>query len=53
LRRQGFERWPIEVLEQLTSGHAEPADRPFFVETLEQLADRRVDLGEAEEGAIA
>ena len=42
--RQGLERWPVELFEQLPARDAEPADRPLFVEPPKQLADRRVQL---------
>ena len=52
LGRQGLERRPIELFEQLPTREAEPADRPLLVEPLEQLADCRVQLCEAVEPAI-
>ena len=53
LGRQGLQRRPVDLLEQLAPGHAETADRPFFVEPPEKLADRGIDLTETEEGAVA
>ena len=53
LGRQGLERRPVELFEQLPARDAEPTDRPLLVEPLEQLADRRVQLGEAVEPPIA
>ena len=44
LDRQGLEHRPIEFLEQLAPGHAEPADRPLLVEADQQRADRLVQL---------
>jgi hypothetical protein len=44
---------PVELFEQLPAGHPEPADWPLLVEPPEQLADCRVQLGEAVEPAIA
>ena len=51
--RQGLERRPIDLLQQLAAGHAEPSDRPFLIEPDQQLGDRRVDLGEAVKDAVA
>src|SRR4029077_12772217 len=51
--RQGLERRPVDLLRQLAAGDAEPPDRPLLVEPRQQLGDRRVDLGEAVEGAVA
>jgi hypothetical protein len=53
VNRQGLEQRPIEFFEELPAGNAEPADRALLVEPLEQLADRRVQLGKAVEPAIA
>ena len=53
LGRQGVEHRPVEFFEQLPAGASEPADRPLLVEPPEQLADRRVELGEAVEPSIA
>jgi hypothetical protein len=53
LGRQWLERRPVELFEQLPTRDAEPTDRPLLVEPLEQLADRRVQLGEAVEPTIA
>ena len=53
LDRQGLQRRPIEFLEQLAAGDAEPADRPLLVEADQQLADRLVELGQAVEAPVA
>jgi hypothetical protein len=42
LDRQGLERRTIEFFEQPPARHAKPPDRPFLVETDEQIADRRL-----------
>jgi hypothetical protein len=42
LGRQGLERRPVELFEQLPACDPEPADRPLLVEPLEQLGDRRI-----------
>ncbi len=39
-------RQPVDLLEEVAARHAKPPDRPFLIEPCEQLADRRVDLGE-------
>src|SRR5436305_10175852 len=52
LDRQGLERRPVELFEQLPARDAEPADRPLLVEPLEQITDRRVQLGEAVEPTV-
>lgn len=51
--RQGLECRPVDLLQQLAAGHAEPPDRPFLVDPGQQLGDRRVDLSEAVESAVA
>ena len=53
LDRQRPQRWPVEFFEELSACEAEPADRSLVVEPLEQFADRRVQLGEAVEAAMA
>src|SRR5205823_1173915 len=53
LGRQRLERRPVELFEQLPARDAEPADRSLLVEPLEQIADLRIQLGEAVEPAIA
>jgi hypothetical protein len=53
LDRQRLERRPVEFFEWLSARAAEPADRPLLVEPFEQIADRRVQLGEAEEPLMA
>jgi hypothetical protein len=50
---QGLERWPVEFLEQLPARAAEPTDRPLLVEPFEQLANRRVEFGQAVEPSMA
>ena len=50
--RQGLQGRPVQLLVQLPAGDAEPADRPFLVQTDEQLADRVVHLGEAVEPPV-
>ena len=45
LDRQGLERWPVEFFQQLPAGDPEPADRSLLIEVMEQLANRRVELG--------
>jgi hypothetical protein len=50
---QGLERGPIELFEQLPPRRPEPADRSLLIELVEQLADRRVQLGQAIEPAMA
>ncbi len=52
LDRQGFEHRPVELFEELAPRHAEPADRPFVVETDQQLADRLVQLRQAVEDPV-
>ena len=52
-RRQWLERRPVDLLEQPAACHAEPPDRPFLIQPREQFADRRIDLGQAVEGAMA
>ena len=49
---QGFEVRPVEFLEQGAAGHAEAADRPLLVELAEQLADRRIEFGQAVKAAM-
>ena len=51
--RQGLQRRPVDLLQQLAAGDAEPPDRPFLVEPGHQLGERRIDLGEAVEDAVA
>src|SRR5207237_3509173 len=53
LARQRLEMRPIEFLEQRTSGDAKTADRLLLVELVEQLADRRIEFGQAAEAAMA
>jgi hypothetical protein len=53
LGRQRLERRPVDLFEQLAAGHAQPPDRPRLVEVCQELAKRGVDLGEAEERAVA
>ena len=53
LDRQRLERRPVEFFERLSARAAEPADRPLLVEPFEQIADRRVQLGEAVEPLMA
>ena len=53
LGRQGLQRRAIDLFEQLPARHAEPADRPLFVEMLQQFANRRVDLRQAVKGSVA
>ena len=53
LDRQGLELRPVELFEELPAGDAEPADRALLVEPLQQLADRRIQLGQAVEAAMA
>jgi hypothetical protein len=53
LDRQRLERRPVEFFQQRTPRAAEATDRSLFVEPLEQFADRRVQLGETVEHAIA
>src|SRR5579883_189454 len=51
-RRQRLECRPVDLLQQLAAGHAEPADRALLVEPREQPGDRRVDVGKAVEDAV-
>ena len=51
-RRQGPERGAIELLEELAPGDAELLHRAR-IERRQELADRRVQLGEVEEAAVA
>ena len=50
---QALEVWPIEFLEQRAAGDAQTTDRPLLVELPQQLADRRVEIGQRKEAAIA
>lgn len=50
---QGLERRPVDLLEEPAARHAEPPDRPLLVQPRKQLANRRIDLGKAVEGAMA
>ena len=52
LGRQRLEVRPIEFLEQGSAGDAESADRPLLVELPQQLADRRVEFGQAVKPAM-
>src|SRR5512144_2873189 len=51
-RRPATASRPAGPTVQLPAGDAEPADRPFLVQTDEQLADRVVHLGEAVEPPV-
>ena len=53
LARQRLERRAIDLFEQLPAGHDESADRPLFVEMLQQIGDRRVDLRQAVKDSMA
>ena len=53
LARQRLEVGPVEFLEQRAAGDAEPPDRSLVVELPQQLADRRVEFGQAVEAAMA
>ena len=46
LRRRGLEHGPTELFKEMPAADLEPADRSFLVEPREQLADRRIQLGE-------
>jgi hypothetical protein len=50
---QQFEVRPIEFLEQRAAGDPKPADRPFLIELPQQLADRRIQFGQAVKPAMA
>ena len=47
LAGQRLQMRPIEFLEQRAAGDAEPPDRPLLVELAQQLADGRVQFGQA------
>ena len=47
-RRQGAERRPLDLLEQFAAAFADMAHRPV-VQFLQQIGDRRVELGQREE----
>ena len=53
LDRQGLERGPVEFFEQLAPRHAEPPDRPLFVEPDQQFTDGLVQLRQAVEAPVA
>jgi hypothetical protein len=53
LDRQQLEERPIKLFQELLARHPEAADRSLLVELPQQIADRRVQLGEAVEYAIA
>src|ERR1700680_3544104 len=53
LAGQRLEVRPIEFLEQRTSGGAKTEDRSLLVELAQQLADRRIEFGQAVEAAMA
>jgi hypothetical protein len=53
LDRQPLEVGPVEFFEQGAAGDAEPADRAFVIELSQQLDDRRIELGQAGEAAMA
>ena len=53
LGRQGLERRPVELFEQLAPRHAEPPDRALVVEPRQQLGDGLVQLAQAVELPIA
>lgn len=52
-RRQGLQRRPIDLVEQMPARHAEPADRAFVIDPVQHRADRGIELGEAMEDAVA
>ena len=51
--RQGLEGGPVKLFEELPAGHPEPAKRSLLIELLEQLTDRRIQLGQAIEPSVA
>jgi hypothetical protein len=51
--RQGLERQSVKLLQELPAGFSEAADRPFFVEASEHLADPVVQVRETMEHAVA
>ncbi len=53
LDRQRHEGGPVEFFEELSARAAEATDRPLLVEPFEQIADRRVQLGQAVEPLMA
>ena len=53
LGRQRLQRRTIDLFEQLPARHAEPPDRTLFIEMLQKLADRRVDIGKTVKDPMA
>ena len=53
LGRQGVEVRPVELFEQGAAGDAEAADQVLLIELPQHFADRRVELGQAVEAAVA
>lgn len=51
--RQGLQRRPIDLVEQMPARYAEPADRAFVIEPVQHRANRCIEFGEAVEDAVA
>ena len=53
LGRQGFERWTINLLQQLPTCLPKPPQGALFIQPVQQCANRDIDLGQRIEGVMA